>query len=91
MSDLPKHYHVADLLVVEGSNGNVNCDWRYVEHGRFDIVSAVIQRAGEPYKTYRALADRQCGWLSYAKSNEKYYFKIIIKEEVDFQVGEGER
>jgi len=73
------HCHVADLLVVEGSNGNVNCDWKNVELGRSDMVREVIQRAGEPYKTYRVLADRECGWLGYAKRNEEYYFKITSK------------
>ena len=83
MKDKPEHCHIADLLVVEGSSGNANCDWRHVEQGRSDIVRAVIQRAGEPYKTYRVLADRQCGWLSYAKRNEEYYFKITTKEKVE--------
>ena len=83
MKDKSEHCHIADLLVVEGSSGNANCDWRHVEQGRSDIVRAVIQRAGEPYKTYRVLADRQCGWLGYAKRNEEYYFKITNKEEVE--------
>ena len=76
--------HTYDMLLLEGAKGSVNCDWKYVRSGRWDVVSFAIEKAGTPYKAYRCLADRESGWYSASVHNEDYYFNVVAKEEVHF-------
>ena len=76
--------HTYDMLLFEGSDRPVDCDWKNVRSGRWDVIRFTIEKAGTPYKAYRVLADRQDGWYSSYVHNEDYYFNVVAKEEVHF-------
>ncbi len=81
--------HKVELLVVDGIK-EAHCEWRHVENGRWDIVNRVIAMAGSPFKTYKALIEREDGWLSHAKANRYYYCEVIEKNEVNLdRIREG--